>query len=78
MKVLQEATREPAACRAAEAVRQDGTQQPAGADEEGGSRMDVRGGCATKGDVDNHGGGEGEGDSNGDGKSRTATIKGTW
>ena len=31
-------------------MRQDGTQQPAGADKEGGSRMDVRGGCATKGD----------------------------
>ena len=43
--------REPAACREAEAVRQDGTQQPAGADEEGGSRMDVSGGCATKGDA---------------------------
>ncbi len=50
-KVPQEAAREPAACREAEAVRQDGTQQPAGADEEGGSRLDVRGGCATKGDA---------------------------
>ena len=51
MKVPQEATREPAARRKTEAVRQDATQQPAGTNEEGGSRMDARGGCATKGDA---------------------------
>jgi len=31
--------------------QQDVTQQPAGANKEGGSRMDARGGCATKGDA---------------------------
>ena len=36
MKVPQEATREPVVCREAEAVRQDGTQQPASVDEDGG------------------------------------------
>ena len=34
-----------------EAVQQDATQQLAGANEEGGSRMDARGGCATKGNA---------------------------
>jgi hypothetical protein len=49
--VPQEATREPVARREAEAVRQDATQQPAGGNKEEGSRMDERGGCATKGDA---------------------------
>ena len=50
-KVPQDATREPAARREAEAVQQDATQQPVGTKEEGESRMDARGGCATKGDA---------------------------
>ena len=41
-------TRQHVSRRRAEAVRQDATQQPAGANEEGGSRMDGRGGCVTK------------------------------
>jgi len=32
-------------------VRRDATQQPAGTNEEGGSKMDARGGCATKGNA---------------------------
>ena len=50
-KVPQDATRKPAARREAEAVRQDVTQQPANTNEEGESRMDARGSCATKGDA---------------------------
>jgi len=47
--VLQEAKREPVVLQEeAEAVRQDVTQQPAGANKEGGSSMDVRGGCAMR------------------------------
>ena len=44
-------TRQHVSRRRAEAVRQDATQQPAGANEEGGSRIDGRGGCVTKGNV---------------------------
>jgi hypothetical protein len=44
-------TRQHVSRRRAEAVRQDATQQLAGANEEGGSRIDGRGGCVTKGNV---------------------------
>jgi hypothetical protein len=37
--------------REAEAVQKDATQQSAGANEGGGSRMDMRGGSMTKGDT---------------------------
>ena len=46
--MLQEAKREPVVLREAEAVRQDVTQQPAGANKKGVSSMDVRGGCAMR------------------------------
>ena len=49
--LTQEATCEPVAPREAEAVCHDATQQPAGANEDGGSRMDVRGGCSMKGNA---------------------------
>ena len=45
------ASREAAARQEAEAVRRDVTQQTAGVNKEEGSRMDVCGGCATKGDA---------------------------
>ena len=42
---------EVAARREVEAVRKDATQQPAGANKEEESRIDVCGSCMTKGDV---------------------------
>ena len=43
------ASREAAAHQEAEAVRRDATRQPAGTNKEEGSRIDVFGGCVTKG-----------------------------
>jgi len=45
------ASLEVAAHQEVEVVRRDATRQPAGANKEEGSRIDVCGGCVTKGDA---------------------------